>query len=300
MTRCMETKTLAILPVVAAGARGELRRAVRDDGALAERSGGGFSPAATAWAAMALALSPEGASLATRAAGRLARAQQPDGRVPVANEHPDAVWPTPLALLAWQATATAAANRDRAQRFLLAESGITAAAADAAVVGHDATLRGWPWITGTHSWVEPTALAVLALRRAGHASHPRVQEGVRLLLNRQLSGGGWNYGNTTVYGTELLPQVDATGVALVALAGLIPREDAAKSLSLLERALPGVRTPLSLGWGLLGLSEWARRPADAEARVDESLSLAGRYGGYSTTHLALLLVARQAGGVFSP
>ena len=41
-----------------------------------------------------------------------------------------------------------------------------------------------PGSSGTHSWVEPTALAVLALRREGLGSHARVQEGVRLLRDR--------------------------------------------------------------------------------------------------------------------
>ena len=60
-----------------------------------------------------------------------------------------------------------------------------------------------------------------------------------------------------------------------------------------------MRTPLSLAWGILGLSAWGRRPAEAAAWVDESLALAGRYGGYGTTHLAMLLAARDAGGAFA-
>ena len=29
--------------------------------------------------------------------------------------------------------------------------------------GHDSMLVGWPWVTGTHSWIEPTAWAVLRI-----------------------------------------------------------------------------------------------------------------------------------------
>jgi hypothetical protein len=281
-------------------ALGELRRTVRDDGGFPERAGGGFSPGATAWAALVLARVPGSSALALRAAERLAQAQLPDGRVAVAAGHADAVWPTPLALLAWQATGSHPEHRDRAERFLLATAGVGVGedSANRDIAGHDTTIPGWPWILGTHSWVEPTALAVLALRRAGRTTHQRVQDGVRLLVNRQLSRGGWNYGNTTVYGTELVPQVDATGVALAALAGMIPTEAVAKSIAMLENAVPAVKTPLSLAWALFGLSLWGRRPAGAANWIDKSFSLAGQYGGYSTTHLAMLLAAQDAGGAF--
>jgi hypothetical protein len=165
-------------------------------------------------------------------------------------------------------------------------------------MGHDVSLRGWPWTAGTHSWVEPTALALLALCRAGYASHPRVGEGRRLLLDRQLSGGGWNYGNTVVFGTELAPQPDATGVALTALAGVVPSEAVERSLALLERDLPGIGTPISLAWSIVGLGRWGRRPRNAGERIARSFSLEGRYGGYGTTARAMLLIAGDGGRVF--
>ena len=180
----MASLILPAAPVPAsdrAAALVELRRALRDDGGFPERAGGSFSPAATAWAALALARDPGSLPVAIRAAERLAKVQQPDGRVAVAVGHADAVWPTPLALLAWQATDSFPEPRDRAERFLLGVSGTVIGGGEksvgSAVVGHDGTIPGWPWILGTHSWVEPTALAVLALRRAGRASHLRVQEG---------------------------------------------------------------------------------------------------------------------------
>jgi hypothetical protein len=282
-----------------AAALEELRRRALDDGGFPERAGGRFCAGATAWACLACARTPAGGPLAARAAERLAQAQHADGTVAVADAHPEAAWPTPLALLAWQATGTAPERRGRAERFLLALCGEAEAAADRGIFGHDTSLRGWPWTVGSHSWVEPTALALLALRRAGRADHPRVQEGVRLLLDRQIPGGGWNYGNTTVYGSELAPQVAATGVALAALAGLSPAPPLAKSLAQLAGALSPVRTPLSLAWGLLGLAAWGIRPAGATAWLAQCRALAQRCGGYDTTHLALLTLADDPGGVFA-
>ena len=105
----------------------------------------------------------------------------------------------------WRCTTQA---RRRAAAWLLEQKG-NAIAVDTAigsVVGHDTTLVGWPWVEGTHSWVEPTAMAILALDREGFGDHPRVAEGIRVVLNRALAHGGWNYGNTSVFGRQLRPQ----------------------------------------------------------------------------------------------
>ena len=57
------------------------------------------------------------------------------------------------------------------------------------LIGHDSAAVGWPWVDGTHSWLEPTALAILALCREGLAGHPRVDAGIELILNRSAREG---------------------------------------------------------------------------------------------------------------
>jgi hypothetical protein len=283
---------------VTVSAEGLLRPGLLADGGFAERPGGMFRPDVTAWGILALAGARAGGrETAARAAARLAQAQQPDGSVPVAADHLAAVWPTQLALLAWQAAGVQPEAQQRAEGYLLSLAGWTAERERYPEAGHDVSLRGWPWTTGTHSWVEPTALALLALRRAGHASHPRVEEGTRLLLDRQLSRGGWNTGNTTVFGTEMEAQPDATGAALMALSGATTPAVVERSLSLLERILPGVNTPLSLSWSLLGLGRWNRRPPGALEQIGGCLARESRYGGYGTTAKAMLLFARDGSGV---
>src|SRR5262249_52249430 len=154
----------------------------------------------------------------------------------------------------------------RAAGWLLDERGRTVDPADdpGHVAGHDTTLVGWPWVAGTHSWLEPTALAVLALGRAGLGAHPRVAEGLRLIRGRAVDAGGWNYGNKAVFGRALRAQPSPTGLALLALAGTGPRDAAVgRAVAYLARTLPGVRAPVSLGWGLLGLRAWGEAPAGA-------------------------------------
>ncbi|RME29451.1 MAG: hypothetical protein D6798_00015 [Deltaproteobacteria bacterium] len=82
--------------------------------------------------------------------------------------------------------------------------------------GFDSTLPGWSWVHGTAAWVEPTAFAMLSLRRTGRDPE-RLAQGQRLLLDRQCRDGGWNYGNPNVYGADLDSHLDATGWALLAL-----------------------------------------------------------------------------------
>ena len=78
---------------------------------------------------------------------------------------------------------------------------------------------GWPWAEGTFAWVEPTAWAVLALRAAGQGQHPRVIEGVSLLLDRAFDAGGINYGNRRVLGAMTEPIPGPTAIMLLALQG---------------------------------------------------------------------------------
>src|SRR5262249_41175593 len=101
---------------------------------------------------------------------------------------------------------------------------------------HDIDLKlvGWPWAEGTFSWVEPTARACLALRRPGHGGHPRVVEGLQLLLDRTLEKGGVNYGNRNVLGRPLEPLMETTAAMLLALQGRADDPCVQKSLAYLR------------------------------------------------------------------
>jgi hypothetical protein len=200
------------------------------------------------------------ASVPIRESARwLTSVQRPDGSLPV-TEGLDASggWPTAHALLLWSAVPGFQAPAERARTWLLARKGeaIPIDANAKKVVGHNSRLVGWPWIEATHSWLEPTAMAILALCRVGLAGHPRVKAGVELILDRALASGGWNYGNKAVFGTELRPQPGPTGLALLALAagGVSARAPAIeRGLTYLRRAIGDLRAPVSLGWATLGL-----------------------------------------------
>ena len=83
------------------------------------------------------------------------------------------------------------------------------------------SLQAWPWIDGTFSWVEPTALALLLLKKCRGGLPPsaaeRIAVGERMLIDRVCAGGGWNYGGSNVFGQDLFPYVPTTAWGLLAL-----------------------------------------------------------------------------------
>jgi hypothetical protein len=114
-----------------------------------------------------------------------------------------------------------------------------------------------------------------------------------LLLDRAIPSGGWNYGNAAVLANTLRPFPETTGVVLTALAGE-PRSPAVeRAIAFLSTELPRIRTPLSLGWGLIGLTALGARPAEAGTWLAEAIERS-RARAANSLHDALLLLAFDA------
>ena len=256
---------------------------VLPDGGFAQQPGSIYCPDATAWAVMALDVAGEHTGLINPARSRLAAGQGPDGRVTTSKEHPDSFWPTSPAVLAWQGSIPHQEAMQKAVSFLLQSAGSVWEKRADSIFAHDPSVPGWSWNDNAFSWVEPTSLGILALASAGQGEHARVDDGVRLLMDRQLPRGGWNYGNTIVYDQELLPQPDNTGIALTALASRVDRKDVQSSLNYLHDKVQNLRSPRSLSWAIIGLGAWGQRPASAPDMILESLDLQDRFGNYDTT-----------------
>ncbi len=273
-----------------------LRKRALDQGGFAMFPGGSFRADATAWAVFSLAAAGTGGGdldIIESGRSRLADNQSEDGRVGIAPYSPGSFWPTPLAVLAWLGSKKHAEQRSRAVEFLLGTSGRHWVGKTDSPAAQDDSIPGWSWTQETYAWVEPTSLAIIALQASGLGEHARVREGIRLLMNRQLPSGGWNYGNTIVFGSELYPQAYCTGMALTALAGRAPESEVKDSLRYLETRTVGLRTPLSLGWGLLGLGAWARWPKQAMTWLGECIARQETFGPYDTPLISLLLLALE-------
>jgi len=273
--------------------------AVIDD--LAQRPCCGYhqddSPASEATALTGMALAAYGRAAAARmSADFLAEIQDTDGSVGIRGEQKTPRWPTGLAVLAWLAAggeSDMSANRygsaiARGVEWILEFRGRTSEKND--LVAHDTTLAAWPWVEGTHSWMEPTSMQLLALKATLHGDDPRAREAVTLLLDRQLVTGGWNYGNTAVLGNLLRPHVQPTGMALLALAGESAEMNRlAKSLEYLRSQLSASTTVSSLAWGLQGLAAHHGMPKRAQDWLEAAYKRPGRIGpsGYRSALIAL-------------
>jgi hypothetical protein len=255
-----------------------------------------FRPDASAWAVIALEAYNNNRDLTIPACQRLAKMQLSDGRISIIEDHPESYWPTALAVLAWKKVSGFEREAELAAQFLLNTTGKHWLKQKDAVFDHDTSIKGWPWVENTHSWIEPTSLAVLALKACGYAEHERVSEATRMILDRQLPSGGWNYGNTFVFGKELPPIPESTGHALCALSGFTEPGSVRQSIDYLKREVTRIRTPLALSWSLFGLTAWSRGPSQTRDWILESFALQNKYGAYDTTLLSQLVIAYVKSG----
>lgn len=132
-------------------------------------------------------------------------------------------------------------------------------------IRQDNSLQAWPWIDSTFSWVEPTSLCLLLVKKLRSAlpSAPaadRIAIGERMLIDRACQAGGWNYGGSNVYGQELFAYVPTTALALLALQDR-PKEPAvAKALGWLQTDAQSEPSAHALALALIALNI-SRAPA---------------------------------------
>ena len=120
---------------------------------------------------------------------------------------------------------------------------------------------GWPWQSGTCSWVVPTAFALLALRQSFPCCREgkvacRIRHGVEMLQDRACPKAGWNAGNGVVYGSAMAPHFDATAIALLALRSEPRCKLIDRSLVWLAREVGSCPSPWSLAWSILALDAY--------------------------------------------
>jgi hypothetical protein len=212
-----------------------------------------------------MALSTESVATARLGIAQLLRLQRRDGAWPAFVGDTEASWTTALVLCALNATGEFGSARENAFHWLVSERGRE---------GHwfwrwkfktvDRNVRfdpekyGWPWTPGSASWVIPTAFSVIALKQYTvcnrlEASEKRIRLGVEMLLDRVCVTGGWNSGNSLVYGVPLRPHVEATAIALLAMQDEHRSVMIDKSLDLLKRRAASVDAITSLAWCILSL-----------------------------------------------
>src|SRR5271155_4121954 len=212
-----------------------------------------------------LCLLAERPSEAQRLGKLLSAVQLADGSWPSFVGDRESSWTTALAVCALNSVNDPSKARERGEYWLLRTKGRKGhwvwrwkfKTADRNVQ-FDPDKYGWPWISGSASWVIPTAFSIIAIKQftvcnRSEVSGKRIHLGVEMLLDRACVDGGWNSGNSVVYGVPLRPHVEATAIALLALQDEHRTETIQKSLAWLKQQATVINSRSSLAWCILTL-----------------------------------------------
>jgi hypothetical protein len=125
------------------------------------------------------------------------------------------------------------------------------------------------------SWVIPTAMAMIAVnggRRLGliraREVERRITLGSSMLWDRMCPSGGWNAGNSVVYGVPLAPNMEATSISLLALQGNLHGPEADRSLFWLLAA--DCESAYSIAWKVLALQAHLKGRPDIATILETS------------------------------
>jgi hypothetical protein len=163
-------------------------------------------------------------------------------------------------------------------------------------------LIGWSWTSGSFSWVEPTAYALIALKKLKpHFNTPdaskRVHEAESMIYDRMCEGGGWNHGSTSVYGMKSWPYAEVTALTLIAMQDHADAAANRLSLKALEKMLGEDQSGLALSWSILCFLIYGVEVGEWRKALAKSFAETGFLN--ETKSIALSLLASGEGaGVF--
>jgi hypothetical protein len=263
---------------------------------------------ATALALLALtSWSEASAARIERGLQWLIELQNSDGSWPIHRGLTHGSWATALATLALAGFDDHRAGAVKGARWLLGHRGRTlgwlASLAyrlipEKMAVQLDPDLRAWSWTPDGFSWVEPTAYALVALKRlnadVGGSAGQHIREAERLLYDRMCSGGGWNHGNSNAYGVGIPPYPETTALVLIALQDREAEPANRASLQRLVTMLAEIESGLSLSWAVVCLSVRGQDVAYLQRRLVRLYARSGFLEETRVVALALLALSEQA------
>jgi hypothetical protein len=237
-----------------------LNNSQNSDGGWGYTAGEPSTVEATAAVTVALQGQPDAAELRDPGLAWLVAAQHRDGGWGLTRDDAESGWQTAWAALALVRATPPGKVVERAIEWLLDEDVLkleddVQQRTTRTQLAIDPALRGWPWLPGQATWVEPTALTIQALAQVPPtpAISARTDEAVRYLKDRRCTDGGWNVGNPVMLGASLPPRAEPTAWVLLALARLARDAIVPQDLDTLRACMAHDGGTLGLAWGLLAL-----------------------------------------------
>jgi hypothetical protein len=240
----------------------------------------------------------------------LTKRQNADGSWPLIDSQTVGSWATSMAMLALTLWPEYQTHVVRAGKWVLMQEGnkptflanlllMLSFKKKPVILNED--LIGWPWMAGTFSWVEPTSYFLIALKRiqrqlAGTNVNERIRQGELMIYDRMCDGGGWNYGNSVVYGEKLWPYVDITAIALIALQDCHGAPENRISFAALQNAVKTVNSGLALSWSAICYEIYGYDSANLRQRLITGFETTGFLG--ETKSLALYILALTGGAKY--
>lgn len=241
-----------------------------------------------------LSLYPEDKERALKGFSWLLARQQKEGYF--YHIDPKVTWPTFLVYFLMNALGKGDLPRaEAAFKWIIAHKG-RGAPFSQDVGRQDLYAAGWPWYDDTTAWIEPTAYALLALkkrRKKGSAAAQRIKQAEQFILSRTCRGGGWNVGNAKLFDVHLDPYPTNTGFALLALQDHPDSSIVLESLYRFEDFLHTTESLFLLALGVIVMNCFAE---DSKA-FSERLQHYREEPGAELSHVptcALLLTASSA------
>jgi len=152
----------------------------------------------------------------------------------------------------------------------------------------DRQLQAWSWTEGTFSWLEPTALCLLALK-VRRVEAPIVAERIAaaeaVIADRACQPAGWNYGNAQVLTQDLRPYVPTTALALLAMQDRRGEPFVTRSVDWLAANALAERAAMALSLAAVALSVFDRPVEAVLAALEEQVQ---RTAALDNLHLQAL------------
>jgi hypothetical protein len=224
----------------------------------------------TAYAAMALLGEPA----SERAWKLLSSWQLPDGSWKPSEKVGISSWGTSLCVTLAMARNEWGTQTRQGVDWLLGSSGaesrwvnVLASKIGLLSAEHNLSLKAWPWKPDTSGWVEPTAHALVALKRVStkwpsSELNERVRMGEAQLMDVRCSDGGWNYGSPAALGVDLPGYPETTALALL---GLQQQRGLEGAFDLAWRMMRDTPSRLGRAWLITAMRLHGMNPPDYTA-----------------------------------